>query len=152
MAFFSHFIFTIVYHFLTCSFISLFSYLDDLTETGRIKGANTEETTNAAHSMIAKGLGAKVEIKNGVCLVPPDTSTQCHSVDLVMHKCDCKRFQCGCVCKHLIFSQNIAEKQGLIIQDLRAEVAKKIVDWILPQGRWKPYCLPFWWQCRNCEL
>ncbi|XP_048012417.1 uncharacterized protein LOC125245738 [Megalobrama amblycephala] len=39
------------------------SYLDDLTETGRIKGANTEETTNAAHSMIAKGLGAKVEIK-----------------------------------------------------------------------------------------
>ncbi|XP_067276281.1 uncharacterized protein [Pseudorasbora parva] len=105
-----------------------YSYLDDLTETGRIKGAITEETTNAAHSMIAKGLGEKVEIKNGVFLVPPDTSTQYHSVDLVMYKCDCKRFQCGCLCKHLLFSQNIAEKQGLIVQDLRAEVAKNIVD------------------------
>ncbi|XP_056599812.1 uncharacterized protein LOC130417954 isoform X2 [Triplophysa dalaica] len=106
-----------------------YSYLDELTENGRIKGANTDETTIAAHSMIAKGLDAKVEMyENGVCLIPPDTRTQSHRVDLVMHKCDCKRFQCGCVCKHLIFSRNIAEKQGLIIQDLRAEVARKIVE------------------------
>ncbi|XDV16607.1 hypothetical protein PO909_016249 [Leuciscus waleckii] len=106
-----------------------YSYLDELTDTGRIKGAKTEETTNAAHCMIAKGLDAKVEMnENGVCLVPPDISTQSHRVDLVMHNCDCKIFQCGSVCKHLIFSKIIAEKQGLVIQDLRAEAARKIVD------------------------
>ncbi|XP_050961127.1 uncharacterized protein LOC127162370 [Labeo rohita] len=106
-----------------------YSYLDDLAETGRIKGPNSEETINAAQSMIAKGLDAKTDVsENGVCLVPPDTSTQSHTVDLVMHTCNCKRFQCGSMCKHLIFSQTIAEKHGLVIQNLRTDAARKLVD------------------------
>ncbi len=32
------------------------------------------------------------------------------------------------MCKHLIFSRTIAEKQGLVIQDLRTDAARKIVD------------------------
>lgn len=114
---------------MTFYLILSFSYLDDLTETGRINRSNSEDTIIAAQSMVAKGLDTKIDMsKDGVCLVPPDTSTQFHTVDLVMHTCNCKRFQRGSMCKHLIFSKTIAEKQGLVIQDLRTDAARKIVD------------------------
>ncbi|XP_076845646.1 uncharacterized protein LOC143490946 [Brachyhypopomus gauderio] len=106
-----------------------YCYMDDLADIGRIKGVNTDDFSNAVQSMIEKGLDSKVNItETGTCFVPPDTSAQSHSVDLVMVKCDCRRSKSGSMCKHIVFSRVVAQQQGIDIQDLRTAVARKIID------------------------
>nr|XP_055034566.1 uncharacterized protein LOC129422578 isoform X1 [Misgurnus anguillicaudatus] len=106
-----------------------YCYMDELAANGRIKGANADDFSNVVKSMFEKGLDSKCEInKEGTCFVPPHTSTQSHTVDLVMVRCDCKRSKCGSLCKHIVFSRLVAQQQGLNIQDIRSDLAKKIVN------------------------
>ncbi|XP_049329099.1 uncharacterized protein LOC125790044 isoform X2 [Astyanax mexicanus] len=106
-----------------------YCYMEDLAEIGRIKGANTEDFSNAVKSMIEKGLDSKCTInENGTCVVPPDTGAQNNTVDLVMVKCDCRRSKSGAMCKHIVFSKTVAQQQGIDIQDIRNSVAKKIIS------------------------
>lgn len=79
----------------------IFSYMDELAASGRMKVYNADEFSNAVKSMIEKGLDSKCKMnEKGTCIIPPDTSTQSHTVDLAMVKCDCRRSRSGSLCKH----------------------------------------------------
>lgn len=106
----------------------ILSYMDELTARGRIKGDN-DGFSNDVKSMIEKGLDSKCKInEEGSCFIPPDTGTQSHTVDVVMVRCDCRRSKSGSLCKHIVFSKLVAQQQGLNVQDIRSDLARKVID------------------------